>query len=93
MCVVPGPASQDAVIKRVYASPGLQCSVGARVVKALEWSLGCDGPSVGSRVVKALEWSREYEYLGLEPRGCERPGGELHTAYLASCTFFCCIAE
>ncbi len=25
MCVVPGPASQDAVIKRVYASPGLQC--------------------------------------------------------------------
>jgi hypothetical protein len=26
MCVVPGPASQDAVIKRVYASPGLQCS-------------------------------------------------------------------
>ncbi len=26
MCVVPGPASQDAVIKRKYASPGLQCS-------------------------------------------------------------------
>ena len=25
MCVVPGPASQVAVIKRVYASPGLQC--------------------------------------------------------------------
>jgi hypothetical protein len=25
MYVVPGPASQDAVIKRVYASPGLQC--------------------------------------------------------------------
>jgi hypothetical protein len=25
MCVVPGPASQDAVFKRVYASPGLQC--------------------------------------------------------------------
>ncbi len=26
MCAVPGPASQDAVFKRVYASPGLQCS-------------------------------------------------------------------
>jgi hypothetical protein len=25
ICVVPGPASQDAVFKRVYASPGLQC--------------------------------------------------------------------
>jgi hypothetical protein len=25
MCVVPGPASQDVVIIRVYASPGLQC--------------------------------------------------------------------
>jgi hypothetical protein len=25
MCVVPGPDSQDAVFKRVYASPGLQC--------------------------------------------------------------------
>ncbi len=25
MSVVPGPASQDAVIKRVLASPGLQC--------------------------------------------------------------------
>jgi hypothetical protein len=25
MCVVPGPASQVAVIKRVYASPALQC--------------------------------------------------------------------
>jgi hypothetical protein len=25
MCVVPGPASQDTVIKRVYASQGLQC--------------------------------------------------------------------
>jgi hypothetical protein len=25
MCVVPGPASQDAVFKGVYASPGLQC--------------------------------------------------------------------
>ncbi len=24
-CVVPGPASQDAVIECVYASPGLQC--------------------------------------------------------------------
>jgi hypothetical protein len=26
MSVVPGPTSQDAVIKRVLASPGLQCS-------------------------------------------------------------------
>jgi hypothetical protein len=26
MSVVPGPASQDAVFKRVLASPGLQCS-------------------------------------------------------------------
>ncbi len=25
MCVVPGPASQVAVIKRVYSLPGLQC--------------------------------------------------------------------
>jgi hypothetical protein len=28
MCVVPGPASQDAVFKSVYASPGLQCKGG-----------------------------------------------------------------
>ncbi len=25
MCVVPEPASQDAVFKRTYASPGLRC--------------------------------------------------------------------
>ncbi len=25
MCVVPGPASQVAVMKRIYALPGLQC--------------------------------------------------------------------
>ncbi len=28
MCVVPGPASQDAVFKRVYASPSLPCGDG-----------------------------------------------------------------
>jgi hypothetical protein len=27
MCLVPGSASQDAVFKRVYASPGLQCGL------------------------------------------------------------------
>jgi hypothetical protein len=26
MCVVPRPPSQDPVFKRVYASPGLQCT-------------------------------------------------------------------
>jgi hypothetical protein len=25
MCVVPGPASQDAVFKHIYALPGFQC--------------------------------------------------------------------
>jgi hypothetical protein len=31
MCIVPGPALQDAVVKRVYASPGLQCGLGGDV--------------------------------------------------------------
>jgi hypothetical protein len=27
MCVVPGPTSQDTVIKRVYVSPGFECAI------------------------------------------------------------------
>jgi hypothetical protein len=39
MCVVPGPASQVAVIKRVFASPGLQCSPQLiKLVTPLIWS-------------------------------------------------------
>jgi hypothetical protein len=33
MCVVPGPDSQDAVFKRVYASPGLRLDISTEKTK------------------------------------------------------------
>ncbi len=49
MSVVPGPASQDAVFKLVYASPALQCTVVSRLRRAallpgeyLGWGPNCD---------------------------------------------------
>jgi hypothetical protein len=56
ICVVPGPASQDAVFKSVYALPGLQCSV--KSPNAIELSVL---PSAGNYIV-----TRSHETAPLE---------------------------
>ncbi len=55
MWVVPGPASQDAVFKRIFALPGLQCTNSTGQSRMRDKGGGMSLNSVGRSIIRGSE--------------------------------------